>query len=157
MWRSWKQGGPQSKWTGIIPRRWSRGGLKAVTYALRLTWNSSGQFHFKGLSSSEGGPNIWSPPLCSLQPLWLLSIWSCPPPTPPNSHSLSTLFCMSPLSSPVSPLHSTPPPSLLLFFGLEWTRGMKVTGTWMRGEKQDLVETQYQAGLCRISVLNSEQ
>lgn len=127
--------GAQVKWTGIIQFH-SWGKLEAVTYALSLTWNSSSQFHFKGLSSIEGGLNIVVPssPLVSLSRS--SSILSFPPsPTPPQSFYpffstlfLHFLFCHHLRTFLISPL-----PSPLLFFELEWTRGMRVTGTWTGG------------------------
>lgn len=113
---------------------WSWGGLKATTCAPCLTWNSLGQFHVKGFSSAEGGLNIWSPSLslsswASLAPLHKVS--------PLHTH-YSLLPSLSYISSPsLPPLHTflvSTSPSPLLFFEVEWTRGMRVTGTWMGGE-----------------------
>lgn len=43
-----------------------------------------------------------------------------------------------------------PSPSLLLVFELGWTRGMMVTGTWMRGRKKDEIEEKGRIGSRRL-------
>lgn len=100
-----RQEGSRSKWTGIIPLWWSWGGLKATTCAPCLTWNSLGQFHFKGFSSAEGGLNIWSPSLSSLASLAPLHL------VPPIHTIPYSLVC---LTFPPPPCHLSTPSWFLL-------------------------------------------
>lgn len=85
-------------------------GLKAVTYAFCLTWNSSGQFHFKGLFLLWGRPEHLVPSslfvhafhlvLSSSDNLSLLFLTCLPhlTPSPPQLDLLSTpsMFLLPP-------------------------------------------------------------
>lgn len=120
MWRSWRQGGFRNKWAGIIPLWWSwRRSLTPSWWPEIL----QASFTVKGFSA------LWEAYLlASFAPLHLVFSSSNLPP-----HFLP-LF-QPPSSLPSSPHLPCPPLCLPLSFELEWTRGMRVTGTRMEGER----------------------